>query len=182
MAVEKVNNELNVCEEDKEEVLKIVLRNFNGESNQTTLNLLGGNRKNSPTSSSSCRSETTESDLRGLGQSHCIPSGLKKCLDSKPRKMHYLNSDSEGEVLSRKKKSKFRSIEKDGVRLDLKLKLSTSKILHGSSKKNNVAEVAESALRLVGCYTCLMYFMVPTKDLQCPKCRGSFVIGFSSSF
>ncbi|GLJ36426.1 hypothetical protein SUGI_0731400 [Cryptomeria japonica] len=130
--------------------------------------------------------------MMDLGQGQCLPPGLDERLDFKTGAVYCLNSEGgiglSSMTFPTKEISGFNFSEEEDKGLELKLDLSTSNALKSKRKNNSnhindcindnsVSEV-ESSLRLVGCLTCLTYYMVCRRDGRCPRCKGSFLLDF----
>ncbi|XP_057857641.2 protein CURLY FLAG LEAF 2 isoform X6 [Cryptomeria japonica] len=146
--------------EGEVKVSELTLRHFNDHRDSTALHLYGRSTRNSSSSSSSSGSESIDFDPRELGQEQCFSSAREKSLDLKSGEVYYPSSEeateTSSEVFSIQESSKFSSIEEED--------------------ENEEAESA--AMKLVGCLTCLTYFMVSAQDLKCPKCKGSSLLDF----
>ncbi|XP_059074203.1 protein CURLY FLAG LEAF 2 isoform X3 [Cryptomeria japonica] len=174
--------------EGEVKVSELTLRHFNDHRDSTALHLYGRSTRNSSSSSSSSGSESIDFDPRELGQEQCFSSAREKSLDLKSGEVYYPSSEeateTSSEVFSIQESSKFSSIEEEDEnegRLDLAMNLSISKTFKSGIKMNDdiATEEAESAaMKLIGCLTCLMYFMVSGQDLKCPKCKGSALLDF----
>ncbi|GLJ14670.1 hypothetical protein SUGI_0237660 [Cryptomeria japonica] len=176
MAVERFEKKPNSWGDDEKKAVELMLGHINNQKKQPTFDLVGRSTKSSPSSPSS----SIEFDLLELGQEQFLPSGWEKCLDLKTGEVYYMNSDGlSSKDSSIQNISKFTSIDEE-EKVDLKLELSTSNFLKPSRKNtdDNIPEEVDCTMRLVGCPTCLMYFMVPSLDLKCPRCKGSFLLDF----
>ncbi|GLJ14665.1 hypothetical protein SUGI_0237460 [Cryptomeria japonica] len=67
--------------------------------------------------------------------------------------------------------------EEEDLSLDLELSLSTSNspVQKKNVKDNKITEDSD-AMKLIGCPRCYTYALVPSQNLECPKCRDSSVL------